>query len=167
MSQTFTKLSQIHFLKLLFILVSLSFCLIFLNGQYANAQGNSGNDGVQAKTLPFTIVKLDSAPITITDFQAKLISDSFDVNQAIQLYLSYENCGKVPISAIQIRFVLQDNGNNIVRSFLGSDNSYVAPYQTGSQKWQFQGMIKNCARLQVLLLQVKYADGNTWRSNLE
>ena len=126
----------------------------------------NGND-IKSRDLPFTIEKTNSPPINITDFSAKLISDSFDVNQAIRLYLNYENTSQMSINAIQLRFVLYDNNNNIVKSFLGSDNNLVLPNQTGSQKWQFQGMINSCSKLQVKLLKVKFDDGRIWQSNLD
>lgn len=83
-----------------------------------------------------------------------------------RIYFDYKNSSSKPVSAVKFRVRFVDGENKDRGTFHAVDSFYLMPGGDRSQKWKRDFTLHpEVSGLKIRVLQVKYADGETWESS--
>lgn len=121
--------------------------------------------GSKVRSLTCDFVQEEGCPVTPGNLRCDVELDPFDTPTSPKIYFDYKNSSSKAISAVKFRVRFVDGEGNDKGTFHAVDSFYLQPSGDRTQKWKRDVAIHpGVTALKIRVLQVKYADGESWES---
>jgi hypothetical protein len=121
-------------------------------------------NAAKVQEIATKILDEPGCPVTIKSARAELEIDPFQTPVAMRLYLEYQNDSSQVVQAVKFRVAPQNARASPAKTYQASFAGNLSPAQSASQQLRREGVDPKVEVAQVCVLEIKFANGELWRS---